>query len=78
MRIFFPGLLLLVSLAVFVVSGRFLVEYFHQWQNNYFPTSSSYISRGEYLAAAAVLLASTWAATWAWKEIRREKIGRID
>lgn len=75
MRIFFPGLLLLVALIVFVMSGWFLVEYFYLWQDGYFPTTTV-ITRGDYLSGAALLLASTWAATWAWKDITRERAWR--
>ncbi len=77
MRIFFPGLLLLVSLIVCVMCGGFLVRYYYLWEDGYFsiPTIAT---RGEYLFGLLLLLASTCTANWAWKEIRREKMGRIE
>ena len=75
MRIFFPGLLLLVALTMFVKSVLFLVEYSPIWQDGYFHTTTV-ITRGDYLSGAALLLASTWAATWAWKDITRERAWR--
>ena len=87
MRIFFPGLLLLVALIVFVIAGWLL---FLALPNLYNEVVDSInvtggvglpIFQKDILITGSLLLnllLSSWAAAWAWKEIRREKMERVE
>ena len=81
MRIFFPGLLLLVSLIVFVYSGWMFHWHLRlQFDPSILFRQSIGIS-GQQLEINFILLElllSSWTATWAWKEIQRAKMGRIE
>jgi len=94
MRVFFPGLLLLVSLVVFVISGWLLVVYMgalHESRNTpwisgpgvppiFKEAGSEEVGRQALIVAVSsgVFLLSTWAAAWAWERIRRSKMGRSE
>ena len=87
MRIFFPGLLLFVSLIVFVICAGILVlevprayEFYYVDGPGWKPLPGQRDSAllQVLVLNSGVLVLVTWAATWAWKEIRREKMGRID
>ena len=73
----YPGLLVLVSLFVFVMCGGFLSKYYYLWQGGYFSTPTI-ATRGDYLFGLLLLLVSTWTANWAWKEIQRVKMGKVE
>ena len=88
MRIFFPGLLLLVALIVFVVSVLSACLLLPTLYDRVFETGNIHIvpfhaGAGhdyiwEFNALLLNVLLSAWAASWAWERIRREKMGRID
>ena len=88
MRIFFPGLLLLVALIVFVISTISLCAADPTWfyfleinrLYNISGATQANIDASSWDPGPWVLnlLLSAWAAAWAWKEIQRVKMGRAD
>ena len=87
MRLFFPSLLLVVSLIVFVFSGWTFVSnlqtiyYFGFVPGSLAPSEDFGLTGVALVGTNSVLLnllLSAWAAAWAWKEFQRVKVGRIE
>ena len=83
MRNFFPGLLLLVSMGMFVISACLLlrvIPYLYVYISTF---DGAFWDNGEALMWAIYplllgMMFSIWVANWAWKEIRRERAGRLE
>ena len=84
MKIFFPGLLLLVALMSFMVFTGMLYRSLPKLSYYVFDDST----HGSFNYANSILwhvsplligmMLSVWVANWAWKEIQRVKVGRIE
>ena len=87
MRIFFPTLLLVVALIVFVISACILFPFLPTLYDLIVDlvTRSNQgglpIYRHDEVVVVSLLLnllLSVWAAAWTWKEIQRVRIGRLE
>ena len=82
MRNFFPHILILVAAAMFVLSMgllyRSLGNVYAYVINDLGTLSSGDQAMWHIYPLMVGMMLSVWVANWAWKEIRREKTGRLE